>query len=64
MAKIKEEGDSIALVLFSGMYIAYRYVLFFILIGVQFFTGQFFDVAAITEAGHSKVRKRNKAYCK
>ena len=60
MAKIKEEGDSIALVLFSGMYIAYRHVLFFIdgfLIGVQFFTGQFFDIAAITEAGHSKVRK-------
>lgn len=39
VAKIMDEGDSIALVLFSG---------------VQYFTGQFFNIAAITEAAHSK----------
>ncbi|XP_065886562.1 kynureninase-like isoform X2 [Dysidea avara] len=39
LAKINQEGDSIALVLFSG---------------VQYLTGQFFDIAAITETAHSK----------
>ncbi|KAJ3292477.1 hypothetical protein HDU76_007162 [Blyttiomyces sp. JEL0837] len=36
---IEREGESVALVLFSG---------------VQFYTGQFFDLRRITEAGHAK----------
>ncbi|XP_039998534.1 kynureninase isoform X2 [Xiphias gladius] len=36
---IEEEGDSIAVVMFSG---------------VQYYTGQLFNLAAITEAGHRK----------
>lgn len=40
---IEEEGDSIAVVMFSG---------------VQYYTGQLFNLAAITEAGHRKVRLR------
>lgn len=39
LRKIDEEGDSIAVILFPG---------------VQYFTGQVFDMAAITKAGHSK----------
>ncbi|XP_041637835.1 kynureninase [Cheilinus undulatus] len=37
--KIEKEGDSIAVVMFSG---------------VQYYTGQLFNMAAITEAGHKK----------
>ncbi|XP_013402120.1 kynureninase-like [Lingula anatina] len=39
IAKIEQEGDGIALVCFPG---------------VQYYTGQFFNVAAITKAGHAK----------
>ena len=38
--KIKQEGDSVALVLLSG---------------VHYFTGQFFDIERITKAAHDKV---------
>lgn len=38
---IEKEGDSIAVVLFSG---------------VQCYTGQFFDMVAITKAGQKKVK--------
>jgi kynureninase len=41
LAKIEEEGDSIAVVLFSG---------------VQYYTGQYFDIKQITDAGHAKVK--------
>lgn len=37
---IKKEGDEIAVVLFSG---------------VQFYTGQLFEIEKITKAGHEKV---------
>jgi kynureninase len=39
---IQEQGDSIATVCLSG---------------VQYYTGQYFDIQAITEAGHAKVGK-------
>lgn len=39
LAKIEEEGDSIAVVCFSG---------------VQYYTGQLFDIPTITKAGHNK----------
>lgn len=39
---IEREGDSIAVVMFSA---------------VQYYTGQLFDMAAITEAGHRKVTR-------
>lgn len=42
MAAIEKEGDAIAVVLFSG---------------VQYYTGQLFDMEAITVAGHQKVRR-------
>jgi kynureninase len=38
---IEEHGDSIAVVFFSG---------------VQYFTGQFFNIKEITRAAHSKVK--------
>ena len=37
---IEEEGDSIAVILFSGLH---------------FYTGQLFNIPAITKAGHAKV---------
>ena len=37
---IEKEGDSIAMVMLSG---------------VQYYTGQLFNMAAISEAGHKKV---------
>ena len=43
LAKIEEEGDSIAVVCLSG---------------TQYYTGQVFDIPTITKAGHSKVRQR------
>lgn len=39
--KIEAEGESIAVVCFSG---------------VQYYTGQFFDIPTITKAGHEKVK--------
>ena len=44
MEVIEEQGDSIAVVMFSG---------------VQYYTGQLFDMEAITRAGHKKVRSVN-----
>lgn len=41
MAKIEEEGDSIAVICLSG---------------TQYYTGQVFDIPTITEAGHKKVK--------
>ena len=43
IAKIEEEGESIAVVCLSG---------------TQYYTGQVFDIPTITKAGHSKVRQR------
>ena len=40
MQRIEEEGESIAVVFFSG---------------IQYYTGQLFDMPEITEAGHAKV---------
>ena len=40
MKRIEEEGDSIAIVFFSG---------------VQYYTGQLFNMEEITKTGHAKV---------
>ena len=40
LSKIREHGHEVALVLFSG---------------VQYYTGQFFDIEKITQAGHERV---------
>ena len=57
---IEEVGDSIALVYFSGGY-GHCYVCdgihFDWCSGVHYSTGHFFDVKAITEAGHRKVNR-------
>lgn len=42
LAKIENEGDEIAVVCFSG---------------IQYYTGQLFDIPTITKAGHAKVGK-------
>ena len=54
-----EEGDSIALVYIPGnlyINIASR-IMRLIGTGIQFLTGQAFDIKAITEAAHAKVNK-------
>ena len=57
MALILKEGDSIALVYIPGkllpMITDANKLLFGI--GIQFLTGQAFDIKAITEAAHAKV---------
>lgn len=40
LSVIEREGDSIAIIMFSGL---------------QYYTGQLFDIEAITKAGHKKV---------
>jgi hypothetical protein len=45
--RIEEEGESIALIIFSG---------------VQYYTGQAFDMPRITEAGHAKVCPINSGF--
>lgn len=39
MSLLEQQGDEIALVVFGGL---------------QYYTGQFFDIEAITKAGHNK----------
>ena len=55
-----EEGESISLVLFSGkkfivIAIKLKLLAHAIHAGVQYLTGQYFDIHAMTEAAHSKV---------
>ena len=65
MAKIMEEGDSVALVYIPGESINTEQVLNdydWLETGVQFLTGQAFDIKTITEAAHAKVDKICNAY--
>ena len=43
LKKIEEEGDSVAVVCFAG---------------VQYYTGQFYNIPTITAAGQKKVKMR------
>lgn len=55
LAAIAEHGDTTALVHFSGSHFAPSRGLGSHHTGVQYYTGQYFDIAAITKAAHDKV---------